>query len=167
MIVPVEAALELLRHFDNPRFAERPEGFDERPAATRFTKLLARRSDLQLRSCLGVMARRPGRLALRQARIPTGATETGADIAVLVSNFGSLAMYALENAGAYDDAERELLMSERDRDRVESALANSGYVALAEDVLWEPYDGANQYLLDLYARARYRPTWFIRFFSYI
>jgi hypothetical protein len=169
MTLSVEEALELLRRLDDPRFTERPKGFDERAAATRFKELLARLNqtfncevaseswpDIQDASYYG------------QAKIPTGSTETGADIAVRVSNFGNLAVYALELLGAYDDAERELLMSERDRDRVETALADCGYVALPEDILWEPYDGANQGLLDHHARAGYeQPTWFLRYFGFL
>jgi hypothetical protein len=168
MTLSVEEALELLRRFDDPRFAERPEGFDERAAAARFTELLARLNqtfnrEVASESWPGVQ----DASYYGQARIPAGSTETGADIQLCVSNFGNLAVYALEGLGEYSDAERELLMSERDSDRVETALADSGYVALPEDLLWEPYDGANRWLRDFYARQAARLTWFIRFFNYI
>jgi hypothetical protein len=97
--------------------------------------------------------------------IPAGSTDTGADIAVRVSNFGNLAVYAIERLGAHTDAEREALMSEGDRDRVETALVGSGYVVLPEDVLWRPYDGSNEALRRFYDERH--PSWFIRFFDYI
>jgi hypothetical protein len=168
MTLSVEEALELLRRFDDPRFTERPEGFDERAAATRFLDLLARLN--QTFNCEVASESWPivqDCSFYGQARIPASSTETGADIALRVSNFGNLAVYALELLGAYDDAERELLMTERDRDLVETDLADSGYVALPEDVLWEPYDGANQSLRDFYARQPDQATWFIRFFDFI
>jgi hypothetical protein len=100
-----------------------------------------------------------------QLIIPGRSTDTGADVAVRVSNFGHLAVYALERLGAYSDAERDSLMAEADRSRVEFALGESGYVVLPEDVLWKRYDGVNQALLTLYGDRR--PEWFIRYFDYI
>jgi hypothetical protein len=168
MTVPAEKAAELLKHFDDPLAVQRPTGFNEEAVEARFEELLA----LLSRAFRCQVAAESGAYVqdasfYGEAVIPAGSTETGADIAVRVSNFGTLAVYGLELLGTYTDAEREVLMSPVDRDRVETALTDSGYVALPEDALWEPYDGANQWLVDFYAGMKYRPTWFIRFFDYI
>jgi hypothetical protein len=166
VIVSAEEASELLRKFDDPVASERPPGFDKVAVSKRFEELLGRLNrafNCLLSSESGTRVQDASYYG--KAVIPAESTETGADITVVISNFGNLSVYAIERPGAYSDAEREVLISQSDRDRVEAALAEAGYVVLPEDVLWERYDGANEALKRYWSDRQ--SSWFDRFFSYL
>jgi hypothetical protein len=87
-------------------------------------------------------------------------------IVVRVSNFGDLAVYAAENLGCWTEAERDQLLSERDRRRVEEALGSAGYFIVPEDILEVRYDGQNDYWRTYFPNEP-EPTWFTRFFDWV
>ncbi|MGW2479668.1 hypothetical protein ACWCWQ_07595 [Streptomyces sp. NPDC001571] len=74
-------------------------------------------------------------------------------IVVSVSNFGSMAVVAAENPGAYFDTEEAVeadALDVADLRRTERALTDLGYVPIPERLLTRPYDG-------LSPLANYRP----------
>ncbi|WP_161355171.1 hypothetical protein [Streptomyces sp. SID3343] len=82
-----------------------------------------------------------------------------------MSNFGSLAMVAAENPGAYldtDDARGEGVLDVGDLATVERALIVTGYVVVSEELLHTLYDGPAPLRKD----ERWPPTWWDRYFGH-
>ena len=99
-------------------------------------------------------------------RVPSEATVSGAPIVIRVSNYGVLAVYDLDLFGAYDAAEREVLLDGSDRSRVEAALLETRHDVVPTDLLWNTYDGTNDYWQRHFPNER-PPTWFTRFFDWV
>lgn len=158
--------VSLLRQLDDPVHLERPAGFGYAAEQGRFFALVA---DMERQfgcSCAvdaGMSVQDASYLG--QLDIPASATTTNTAIFVRVSNFGGLALLGAERPGTYNDEETRRLIGKDDWRNVLYALARHGYVALLEDVLSRPYDGASDTLRRAY--PTYPVTWFIRYFDYL
>jgi hypothetical protein len=167
-VLSIDEALQCLRELDDPVNVERPESFDPAATAARFATLVEYLDSVFVCRC----ATDAGPDHVQDASfygtiiIPAAATNSGADIAIRVSNFGTLAVYAIEQLGVYDDAERDVLLDPGDRARVETALADTGHVVVPESVLWNEYDGANDSWKTHFADET-TPTWFVRYFDWV
>jgi len=89
--------------------------------------------------------------------IPETVLDSPARIVISISDFGRMAIVALENPAAWSDAETAELMADSDRTRIENALGRLGYIHISEDPLDDPYDG----------EFDWPSTWRDRFFEYI
>ncbi|NYI07408.1 hypothetical protein [Allostreptomyces psammosilenae] len=81
-----------------------------------------------------------------------------------MSKFAPLTMVAADNPGAFlgtDQARAEGELDASDLEKVEEVLAASGYVAVPEELLMTPYDGAT--LLRFHGSGE--PSWWDRFFG--
>lgn len=96
--------------------------------------------------------------------IPAEATATGHRLVIYVSNFGDLAVVTVDNAGAWNQREFEVLLSRSDHERIYNALDDLGYTVIPEELLWTEYQGRAP--LGSHD-ARYGPSWWTRFFDYL
>jgi hypothetical protein len=94
--------------------------------------------------------------------IPEEATATRRRLVISVSNFGALAVLAVDNPGVWTDAEAAALLHPDDARRVHGALADLGYTLVPEETLWNRYDGACSPKI-------FGPnaTWWDRYFGYL
>lgn len=80
-----------------------------------------------------------------------------------MSKFGSLALVCADNPGAFfgtEDAQAEGALDGADLAKVDQALAELGYVVVAEEVLELDYDGPSRPPSHVQ-----RPSWWHRFFG--
>ncbi|TXR95175.1 hypothetical protein EAO73_34605 [Streptomyces sp. col6] len=154
--------LVLLRELDDPEWLESPQHYDRVEAAAHFSVLAARlESDFAARCT----AERDTQDSSEYGRVvvPGDATVRGTRIVVCVSKFGSLALVCADNPGAFlgtDDAQTEGELDGADLAKVNRALADLGYVVVAEELLESDYDGPSR--LPWHVQ---RPSWWHRFFG--
>ncbi|WP_159705613.1 hypothetical protein [Arthrobacter sp. 18067] len=153
---------ELLHQLDDPVHLEAPQGFESEAARRQFDGLVVR-----LNAAFGTVcgADRGVQDATHHAQVivPADATATGRNLVVRVSNFGSLAVLALENPGAYDQQEFDALVHESDVARISESLDEGNYILIPEEPLWKPYDGCVPARVFLPSK----PSWWLRYFDYL
>ena len=149
---------QLLRSLDDPCHLELPVGYHHVRERARFDQL-AQRLDHGF-GCRSLVDRHAEDASFHgRIDIPAPATESGHRLVVVISNFGSLAVVAVDNPGVWTDAEAALLLHPGDGRLIDSALAEFGYVRVPEEPLWRRYDGVGM-------RLDGRP-WWDRFFCYL
>ncbi|MGI5238589.1 hypothetical protein [Dactylosporangium sp. CA-139066] len=152
----------LLHALDDRDHVEIPDGYDHRRTRDRFERL-AQRLDADF-GCQCHVDRDVQDASLHgRIDIAASVTATGRPLVVSVSNFGSLAVLSVDNPGVWTDTEATELLHTDDADRVQTALADLGYILIPEEPLWEPYDG----VCDPGIFAPSEATWWIRYFDYI
>jgi hypothetical protein len=152
----------LLHALDDPDHLEFPAGYDHERARAQVERL-AQRLDADF-SCQCRVDRHVQDASLHgRVDIPAAATATGRPLVVLVSNFGGLAVLAVDNPGVWTDAEAGRLLHPDDAHRVHTVLADLGYTVISEEPLWEPYDG----VCDPAIFSPSKPTWWLRYFDYL
>jgi hypothetical protein len=167
-----QSLLGLLESLDDPLHLEHPPGFAHNQEQFRFVELVNHLNvafacrcwhesgmNIQDASYLGAV------------EVPADATVEGIKIHIRVSNFGRLALVCPERPGCYDENETRLLIAATDRERIEAALRDLGYVAVPEELLSRPRGMAGQ-LEDAKQPAgigvrRVIETWYDRFFDYL
>ncbi|SIQ85196.1 hypothetical protein [Micromonospora avicenniae] len=150
---------QLLRDCDDPDHLEFPADYRQDRANARFNQLAGGLDAAFGGRCLidrGQDASFHGRID-----IPIVASATGRQLTVVISNFGDLAVLAVDNPGVWDDAETAELLHPVDANRIHRALDELGYTLIREDPLWEPYDGTVMYLREHAAK------WWERYFDYL
>lgn len=104
--VTVEAGRlwDLLRSLDDPEHLEFPAGYDHDETRNRFGELVDRLDTAFSCTC---QAERHVEDASYHGRvdIPAAATATGSQLVIVVSNFGGLAVVAVDNPGAWTQEE--------------------------------------------------------------
>jgi hypothetical protein len=160
--IDCEQMWTLLRTLDDPDHLETPADFDLAATRARFEQLV---TGLDTAFDCQSDADRSVQDASLHARVevPGGATATGGPLVVCVSNFGSLATVSIENPGAYDAAELELLLDPEDAARLYGVLDELGYVVVPEAPLWQDYDGPSM----ISFLGEPPQTWWVRFFDYL
>ena len=162
MHVDEYAVWQMLHGLDASESLEVPDGYDFGRERGRFDRLA-----VHLGTAFGGECRvdRDVQDASLRGRIdiPMSATATGHPLVVNISNFGGLAVLSVDNPGVWTDAETAALLHPADAHRVETALAGLGYTLIAEELLWQPYDGA----CDLAVFGRTETTWWNRYFDYL
>ncbi|MFF7251163.1 hypothetical protein ACFZBU_45775 [Embleya sp. NPDC008237] len=158
------AVIALLRRLDDADHPTGPREYDEGKISAVLDRLVSR---LEADFATPCPAQRYHRNTVEYARVvvPGEATVCGERIVVSVSNFGSLAMVAAENPGAYlgtDDAREEGALDPGDLATVERALVDIGYVVVSEELLHTRYDGPAPLRKD----ERWPPTWWNRYFGH-
>lgn len=158
-----ESLKRLLGDLDDPEHMERASDFDLGATEKRFADMVVR-----LERDFGTTCRIDAGVVVQDASyygqvvVPAEATNSGADLFIRVSNFGSTAVLGIEAPGTYLDEEVDALLDGADRDRIERALLDGGYKVVPEAVLWERYDGRSEWL-----HRETRTSWFTRFFDYL
>jgi len=154
----------LLRSLDGPDHLEIPANYHHGRERARFEQLAQR-----LDTAFGRHNRVSRDVNVQDASlhgridIPAAATATTHPLVVLVSNFGGLAVLAVDNPGVWTDAEAAQLLHPDDRRRISAALADLGYTLIPEEPLRRPYDGT-------WDPAVFSPSggsWWIRYFDYL
>ena len=155
---------ELLRSLDDPERLEFPAGYDHSKARSRFNQLVDR---LDAAFSCACRADRHVQDASHHGRIgiPAEATAPGAQLVIVVSNFGDMAVVAVGLPGAWTQGETSVLLDPDDAERTRAALEGLGYTIVAEEPLWEPYDGDGP--LQQYYPAEHPATWWTRYFDYL
>ncbi|MFE3202465.1 hypothetical protein [Embleya sp. NPDC059237] len=158
------AVIALLRRLDDADHLTGPREYDEGRISVMLDRLVSRLEGEFATRC---PAERYGRNTVEYACVvvPGEATVCGERIVVSVSNFGSLAMVAAENPGAYpgtDDAREEGALDVGDLSTVERALSDIGYVVVSEKLLHTRYDGPAPLRTD----ERWPATWWDRYFGH-
>ncbi|GAB4051564.1 hypothetical protein [Catellatospora paridis] len=153
---------QLLRSLDDPDLLEHPVGYDHRGERARFEQL-AQRLDAAF-GCRCEVDRHVEDASFHgRIDIPATATATGHPLVVVVSNFGGLAVLAVDNPGVWTDDEVADLLHTGDRDRVSAALGELGYTHIPEGPLWRRYDGT--WDPDVFSPGE--NTWWVRYFDYL
>jgi len=152
----------LLYELDDPAHLETPQGFDWEAARRQFDGLVARLNAAFQTTCATDRSIEDASYHV-EVTVPADATATEVDLVVRVSNFGNLAVLALENPGAYDQEEFDALVHESDLTRIYECLDEGGYILVPEAPLWEPYDGRVPGSVFLPSK----PSWWIRYFDYL
>jgi hypothetical protein len=162
--------IELFQALDDPVHLEFPADFAHTLEQHRFVQLV-----VALQAAFDCKCAHEAGLQIQDAsylgtiEIPAEATALGTPIHVRISNFGGLALLCPERPGRYGDDEARELISGEDRDRVEGALKDQGYLPVPEDILWTRYDSpaiAVRAQLPAPLAGEWRPsTWFDRFFD--
>jgi hypothetical protein len=156
------AVWQMLHGLDESQTLEVPDGYDFGRERDRFNRL-AQHLDTAF-SCVCRVDRDVQDASLHgRIEIPASATLTGHPLVVNISNFGGLAVLAVDNPGIWTDAETATLLHPADAHRVETALAGLGYTLIPEELLWQPYDGAS----DPARFGRSEVTWWNRYFDYL
>ena len=155
-------SLQELRKFDGLGLAEHPPGFDEDAERGRFDQLTQQLEERFECTC----EREAGFPYIQDASflgwiaVPQATTPSGRGIYITVSNFGGLIVVLANDerdpSGANDTAEIV--------EAVEIAEA-LGYLPVLPSLLTATYDGNLGGAAYLYPDKR--PTWWIRFFSWI
>ncbi|MEV0456221.1 hypothetical protein [Catellatospora methionotrophica] len=136
-----------------------PRGFDRAAAQARFDRLAT-----LLGECFGegCAVGSGSDACFGSVMVPAGLTRTRTkrsrvpvELYVSVSSFGDLATYA---PGSSEDPAP---VHAEDRRRIDSALAEAGYVTVPRQVLDARYDGPNTWALGEAS------TWYVRFFDLI
>jgi hypothetical protein len=159
-----EGLWHLLRSLDDPEHLEFPAGYDHGETRSRFNHLVGQ---LDAAFSCASEADRHVEDASYHGRvvIPAAATATGAPLVIVVSNFGGLAVIAIDNPGVWDQEEFAELLHPRDAERIYFALDDLGYTVVPEEPLWRPYDGDGS--LRQFYPPENPPSWWIRFFDYL
>lgn len=151
---------QLLHSLDDPDNLEFPANYNHRRARARFNQLAER-----LNRDFGCQCWVDGEVqdASFHGRIdiPAAATATGERLVIVISNFGDLAVLALENPGVWDDEEAAQVLQPNDTTRIRKALDDLGYTLIPEGPLWKRYDGPAGTLTAPDA------TWWTRYFDYL
>ncbi|MEO3745186.1 hypothetical protein [Plantactinospora sp. B5E13] len=153
---------QLMHSLDDPEHLEIPANYDHRRARARF-KHLSERLDRDFNCQTDVDqhvqdASFHGRIA-----IPAAATATGHPLVIVISNFGGLAVLAVDNPGVWDAEAAGQLLHPDDSTRIRQALDDLGYTLIPEEPLWQRYDGT-------WDPATFAPgdaTWWTRYFDYL
>ncbi|UAL29579.1 hypothetical protein K8W59_17820 [Nocardioides rotundus] len=153
----------LLRSLDDPDHLEWPADYDH-AAKRRLFDDLVDRLDAEF-SCRCEADRHVEDASLHaRLDIPAAATDSGERLVISVSNFGRLATVSVTNPGVWSEAEFEELLAPGDASRIYTVLDALGFHVVPEEPLWSDYDGPSALPgID----ARYRPTWWTRFFDYL
>lgn len=152
----------LLYKLDDPAHLEAPQGFDWKAARRQFDGLVARLNTAFQTTCETDRSIEDASYHA-EVTVPAGATATGGNLVVRVSNFGNLAVLALENPGAYDQEEFDALVHQSDLTRIYECLDEGDYTLVAEAPLWEPYDGR----VTAWVFLSSKPSWWIRYFDHL
>jgi hypothetical protein len=154
---------ELLRALDDPEHLEFPPGYDHDKVRGQFDQLTDRLGAAFSYAC---PAGHPQDASFHgYVEIPARATATGLRVVIVVSNFGGLAVVAVDYPGAWGQEEFTELLHPDDAERIYAALGSLGYTVVPEEPLWRPYDGSGP--LRQFYPAENPPTWWIRFFDYL
>jgi hypothetical protein len=154
---------DLLRSLDDPEHLQFPADYDHRETRGRFDQLVDRLDGAF--SCACKADRHVEDASFHgRVEIPSAATATGSQLVIVVSNFGGLAVVAIDNPGSWNQHEFAELLHPVDADRIYTALNDLGYTIVPEQPLWHPYDG-NSALQNYY--RDHSATWWTRFFDYL
>ena len=153
---------ELLRSLDDPEHLEFPAGYDRVKVRGQFDQLTDRLGGAF--SCACTVDHPEDASFHGRIEIPAEATSTGSQLVITVSNFGGLAVVAVDNPGVWSREEFTELLHPDDAERIYAALDSLGYTVVPEEPLWQPYDGSGR-LRQLH--PAHPPTWWIRFFDYL
>jgi hypothetical protein len=158
--VPTDAALlRLLRSLDDPKHLEWPKGYRHHRVRARFEELVQRIDDSF--DCRCDVDRNVQDASLHgRIDIPAAATRSGSPLVIGTSNFGDLALMAVDNFDVWSDADTAELLHPDDAHRIRGALADLGYTLIPDDLIYARYDGPSA------ATAPIR-CWFDRYFSYM
>lgn len=164
MLADAAQLWQLLRSLDDPDHLEIPADYHHRHERARFDQL-ARRLDIDFGGHFRISRDIHVEDASLHGRIDILATSTATrrPLVVLVSNFGGLAVLAVDNPGVWTDAETAQLLHPADRRRVGTALADLGYTLIPEEPLWRDYDGA----AGPTSLGHSLDSWWTRFFDYL
>ncbi|WP_406105727.1 hypothetical protein [Micromonospora globbae] len=150
---------QLLHSLDDPNHLEFPANYNHQRARARFNQLVER-----LNRDFGCQCDvdREVQDASFHGRIdvPAAATATGERLVIVISNFGDLAVLAVENPGVWDDEEAAQVLHPDDTTRIRRALDDLGYTLIPEGPLWKRYDGPGDTLAP-------DDTWWTRYFDYL
>ncbi|MFC6015657.1 hypothetical protein ACFP2T_05580 [Plantactinospora solaniradicis] len=152
----------LLRFLDHADCLEVPANYQHRRTMARFNQL-AQRLDRDFgRQC---EVDRQVQDASFHGRIDIPATATGTlrRLVIVISNFGNLAVIAVDNPGVWTDKEAAQLLHPEDDTRIRRALADLTYTLIPEEPLWQRYNGA--WTPD--NRPARVDTWWDRYFDYL
>jgi hypothetical protein len=152
----------ILHALDDPDRLEFPAGYNHRRVRERFEQL-ARRLDTDFGCQCRVDRDVQGASLHGRIDLPAAATVSGRPLVVRISNFGGLAVLAIDNPGVHSDTEAARLLHPDDAHRIQTALASLGYTLIPEEPLWQPYDGA----WDPAVFAPGPATWWTRYFDYV
>jgi hypothetical protein len=153
---------QLLRALDDPDHLEFPADYHHHSTRARFDEL-AQRLDTAF-ACTSDVDRNVQDASLHgRIDIPTPATSTGRPLIVLISNFGGLAVLAVDNPGVWTDSETASLLHPDDCARIHNALADLDYTLIPEEPLWQRYDGTHDPAIFEPSEA----TWWTRYFDYL
>ncbi|MFU8873021.1 hypothetical protein [Micromonospora sp. SL4-19] len=148
---------QLLHSLDDPNHLEFPANYDHRRARTRFNHL-AERLDRDFGCQCDVDRHVQDASFHGRIDIPAAATTTGERLVIVISNFGDLAVLAVENPGVWDDEEAAQVLHPDDTSRIHKALDDLGYTLIPEEPLWNRYDGVCGPAIS---------TWWVRYFDYL
>jgi hypothetical protein len=149
---------QLLRSLDDPTATEIPAGYHHRRERARF-ELLAQRLDACFGGACQVDRHVEDASLHGRIDIPAPVTRTGHPLVVAISNFGALAILAVDNPGVWTDAEAAELLDAADYSCVSNALGELGYTLIPEEPLWDRYDGTRPFSDSF--------SWWDRFFDYL
>ena len=152
----------LLEALDDPDYIETPAGFDRAAARRAFVELTERLSGAFEAECAADLHVQDASLHA-QVVVPAEATATGQSFVVRVSNFGMLAVIALDNPGVHSEEEFRARADPHDVERIAACLDAGGYVLVPEEPLWTPYRGA----IVRHVFGGGGPTWWDRYFDYL
>jgi hypothetical protein len=147
---------QLLRSLDDPHGLEFPTGYDNQRERARFEQL-AQRLGAAFGGTCDVDRHVQDASLHGRIEVPAAFTATGSRLVVSNSNFGGLAVLAVDNPGVWTDEEAAELLHLDDGSRIGDALADLGHVLIPEEPLWQPYDGA-------WPDVR---NWWDRYFDYL
>lgn len=163
MVVEGERLWDLLRSLDDADHLEFPADFDFVRTRSRFDQLAARLDTAF--NCTSQVDRHVEDASYHaRIEIPSAATATRLVIVIVVSNFGNLAVVAVDNPGVWTQEEFTELLHRDDAERIYAALDDLDYIVVPEEPLWNDYDG-NSNLRQL--SPDHRATWWIRYFDYL
>ncbi|MFI7598986.1 hypothetical protein [Actinoplanes sp. NPDC049681] len=150
---------QLLHSLDDPDHLEFPANYDHHRARARFNAL-AERLDRDFNCQTDVDRNAQDASFHGRIDIPAAATATGERLVIVISNFGDLAVLAVENPGVWDAEEAASVLNPDDNNRIHRALHDLGYVAVPEGPLWKRYDGPGGVLAS-------DASWWNRYFDYL
>jgi len=152
----------LLEALDDPDHIETPTGFDRAAARRAFVELTGRLASVFEAECVADLQVEDASFHA-QVVIPAEATVTGRRFVVRASNFGMLAVMALDNPGVHGEEEFRARADPHDVERIAACLDAGGYVLVPEEPLWTPYRGT----IPRHVFGRGEPTWWDRYFDYL
>ncbi|WP_202638740.1 hypothetical protein [Bailinhaonella thermotolerans] len=153
----------MLHRLDDPEWPEAPADYSAADTAALFSRLAVQVGSRFSTPC-EIDRDIQDSAQYGQIEVPGEATVCGTRIVVLVSKFKPLAMVAADNPGAFlgtNEARDEGALDASDLEKVEQALAGSGYVTIPEELLADRYDGPT--LLRFHGSGE--PSWWDRFFG--
>lgn len=153
---------QLLHSLDDPDHLEFPANYDHRRARARFNQL-AQRLDRDVNCQTRVDRHAQDASFHGRIEIPASATTTGHPLVIVISNFGDLAVLAVDNPGVWDDEEAAQLLHPDDGTRIRRAIDDLSYTLIPEEPLRQRYDGA--WDPDIFGPGE--ATWWTRYFDYL